>query len=103
MSLQKQYNMAFLTIIGTDNNIKVSSGVYYPDYVTSELTYYNPNMIEQIKLEGGVVIALISGSTDAWKLSCDGSEGTLKVDTINGVAPLDNTDLCNKLGELIRV
>ena len=94
--------MSFLKVIGSDNNVEVDSGVYYPNYVSSKFTVFNPNQIKKLDLEENSVNIIVGGSTDVWRVSFDGSEGTLKVDTINGIAPTDNLDLCRRLGELMR-
>jgi len=94
--------MSYLKVIGSDNNVEVDCGVYYPDYIPSKFTVFNPNQIKKIDLEENYVSIVVGGSTDVWKVSFDGFAGSFKVDTINGIPPIDNIDLCRKLGELMR-
>ena len=91
--------MANIVVTSTVNNIKVDFGVYYPTYPIS-VAYYNANEIEKVELFSDMVkVHLLSGTND-WELSYDGSAG-FQVDTVDGVTPTSNSDLCDKIGALI--
>lgn len=93
--------MANIVITSTANYIKVDFGAYYPTSHPIELAYYNENSLEKVELYSGMVkVHLQSEYGRDWELSYDGSIG-FQVDSVGGVAPTSNKDLCDKIGTLI--
>ena len=94
--------MANLVVTSTANYIKVDFGVYYPTYYPVSKAYYNANDIEKVELFANMVMVhLIADQNGDWELTYDGSAG-FQVDTVDGVAPTSNSDLCDKIGVLIK-
>jgi hypothetical protein len=62
---------------------------------------FSKSLISEIKsiLSGTVVIKLDSG--ESFSISTDGIQNTLTIDSVDGVAPLSNTDLCDKIAALM--
>ena len=93
--------MANIVITSTANYIKVDFGDYYPTYIPTNIAYYNPSLIRKVSLyDNMVMINMIYGNRD-WELTFDGGAG-FQVDSIDGVAPTSNSDLCDKIGALIK-
>lgn len=63
--------------------------------------YFSKDHIAEIRAvsSGFVVVRLDYGATFA--ISIDGSKNTLKVDSIDGIAPVSNNDLCDKIAALM--
>ncbi len=94
--------MPNIVVTSTANYIKVEFNDYYPNNHPVKTAYYNANDIEKVELYADMVtVHLIADPTADWELSYDGSAG-FEVDTVDGVAPTSNADLCDKLGALIQ-
>lgn len=93
--------MANIVVTSTANHIKVDFGDYYPTYYPVDIAYYNANLVEKVELYSNMVIVHLSGGNKDWELSYDGSAG-FQVDTIDGATPSSNSDLCDKIGALIK-
>ena len=94
--------MANLVITSTADNIKVDFGAYYPTYYPVSVAYYNENSIEKVELYSNMVkVHMLGVNGQDWELTYDGSFG-FQIDTVNGVAPTSNADLCDKIGALIK-
>jgi len=91
--------MSKITIESTDNSIKVDFGDYAPLLERSKGVWTKGN-ITSFKLSPMCVEASIL-SEKLWCVSFDGSNETLKIDTVDGLTPTSNEDLYNKLAELI--
>jgi len=92
--------MANVVVTSDANTVKVDFGVYYPDYYPVSIAYYNRNDIDKVELYSTLVSVHIFNGAKDWELSYDGSAG-FHVDTVDGVAPTSNSDLCDKIGALI--
>ena len=92
--------MANIVVTSAANYIKVDFGDYYPTYYPASICYYNRNSIEKVKLYSDMVMVNLYGNSRDWELTYDGSAG-FQVDTVDGVAPTSNSDLCDKIGALI--
>lgn len=94
--------MANIVVTSTANYIKVNFGVYYPTYYPISVAYYNVNNIEKVELFSNMVMVhLLSDNISSWEFTYDGAAG-FQVDTVDGVAPTSNSDLCDKIGALIK-
>jgi len=94
--------MANIVVTSTANYIKIDFGAYYPTAHPISKAYYNANHIEKVELFANMVmVRLMANDAKDWELSYDGSAG-FQVDTIDGVAPTSNSDLCDKIGALIK-
>ena len=93
--------MANVVVTSDANTIKVDFGIYYPTYCPVSIAYYNRNEVNKVELYSTVVSVHVLSGTKDWELSFDGSAG-FHVDTIDGVAPTDNSDLCDKVAALIK-
>ena len=63
--------------------------------------YFSKALISEIKAvtSGTVVVKLDSG--ESFSISTDGSQNTLTIDSVDGVSPTDNNDLCDKIAALM--
>ena len=63
--------------------------------------YFSKSLISEVRgmSDGFVVVKLNSG--ESFNISTDGALNTLTIDSIDGVAPTDNTDLCDKITGLM--
>lgn len=94
--------MANIVVTSTINYIKVDFGNYFPTYYPIKLAYYNENTIEKVELYIDMVkVHMLGEKGSDWELTYDGSKG-LQVDAVDGVAPTSNSDLCDKIGALIK-
>lgn len=91
--------MANITITTTTNSIKVDFGDYYPQQIEYSKGVWAKNKIVAIELNTYVHISLI-GERD-WLVSYDGAGQSVKIDSVDGVAPVDNADLYTKLVDLL--
>ena len=58
------------------------------------------HLVEVHESSDGYVIILLDNDS-CWKISTDGSGGTILVDSVNGVSPTDTTHLCDLIAGLI--
>lgn len=93
--------MANIVVTSTVNYIKVDFGDYYPSSYPISKAYYNVNDIEKVELFSNMVKVHMLASDKDWELSFDGGTG-FQVDTVDGVAPTSNSDLCDKIASLIK-
>ncbi len=87
--------MANITITTTANCFIVDTGVYYPTVTKSAKSSFN-KLTVTFHLDATFVKVYV-GALNSWALTFDGSAGSLQVDTVNGVAPISNADLFDKL------
>lgn len=90
--------MANITIVSTTNSIQVDFGDYSSS-IGVTCGSYNKAAINHISCDADVIfIYLINGGV--WKVDFDGSNA-YKIDSVDSVAPTDNSDLYQKLIALI--
>ena len=97
--------MANVVIVSTGNYIDVDFGIYaVSNSVDGRKATYKKDDISIIWLEKDdsfIDLKMKDAiTTDLWRLSFDGVEGSFMIDSIDGVAPTDNIDLYNKLNAL---
>lgn len=94
--------MADIVITGINGYIKI---VFNDSATDITVGYFNSNHVaECVALaEGGVVITFATshGMLRTLQVCFDGSHG-LMVDSVGGVVPSNDTDLCDKIGALIK-
>jgi len=100
--------MAYMVMVSTTNSIKVDNGVYSGvsgalGVIQKKATFLKSEVFRFSLApdESYVQILFKSRDNSYFLLSFDGSSGTLKVDSIDGVAPTSNSDLYDKLIALI--
>lgn len=96
--------MANIVITGVNGYIKV----VFNDYASNakmDMGYFNRNgLAEVISLYGGgvaVTMGHAKGMGTSYQVSFDGNNGGMQVDTVDGVAPSSDSDLCTKIAALI--
>lgn len=87
--------MANVIIITTTNSIKVDFGVYASDMPISKGTW-NKSSIQHIQLNNNHVYVKVRDGNE-WTLNYDIQAKGIIVDSVDGVAPTDLSDLYNKL------
>jgi len=97
--------MANVVITSAANYIDVDFGIYaVSNSVDGRRATYKKEDISIIWLEKDdsfIDLKMKDAiTTDLWRLSFDGVEGSFMIDSIDGVAPTDNIDLYNKLNAL---
>lgn len=92
--------MANIVVTSTANYIKVDFGAYYPTSYPVSIAYYNANDIAHVELYSDMVKVMTNSTGQSWELTYDGAKG-FQVDTVDGVVPISNSDLNDKIGALI--
>jgi hypothetical protein len=100
--------MAYLVITSTTNTIKIDNGVYSGvsgslGVIQKKVTFRKDDVF-RFSLspdESYFQVLYKSRSNSSFALSFDGASGTLKVDSVDGVAPTSNSDLYDKMVALI--
>jgi len=93
--------MAFITVTDTANIIHVDFGVYSGTIAPYKKATFHKNVISFQLAADESFVRVEDGSGQSWTVTFDGSGQTLKIDTINAVAPVSNLDLYNKLSFLL--
>ena len=92
--------MANTVVTSSANSVKV---VFNDDSALTGMTqgYFSKSSISEVRevVMGTVLVKLDSG--DTFNISTDGAQNTLTIDSVDGVAPSSNTDLCDKIAGLI--
>ena len=63
--------------------------------------YFSKSTISEVKCFGTGYVEVVLNNSDVWQISTDGSNNTLRIDTVDGETPTDNDDLCNKIAALM--
>lgn len=100
--------MAYIVMTSTINSIKVDNGVYSGvsgalGIMQKKATFRKDELFRfSLSPDESYVQVLFKSMDNAYFLfSWDGAAGTLKVDSIDGVAPTSNSDLYDKLIALL--
>jgi hypothetical protein len=100
--------MAYIVMTSTTNTIKCDNGVYSGvsgalGVMQKKATFRKDEVFRfSLSPDESYVQVLFKSRTNAQFLfSFNGATGTLQVDTIDGVAPVSNSDLYDKLIALI--
>jgi hypothetical protein len=99
--------MAFIVMTTTANTIKCDNGVYSgvtgPLGVIQKKATFRKDDIFRVSLEPSELYVEVQfkSRSSFFILSFNGSAGTLQVDLIDGVAPISNSDLYDKLLAII--
>ena len=87
--------MANIVITVTGNQVAVDFGDYATALNMTKGTW-NKGTVEHIILSSSSVDVYTQDSVK-WSCSFNGAGSTLQIDTVDGVAPISNLDLYNKL------
>lgn len=87
-------------ITSAENSISVEFNEYATFLETLKQTW-NKSAIQNFRQHIDSTIYVNIRFEKEWRISYNGSVGTFKVDTINGIAPTSNNDLFTKLEALI--
>lgn len=91
--------MANIVIVSDTNTVRVDYGQFYTDgIVKQKVSYVNRNDIKDVHEYSDYVEIVFSWG--CYDLSYDGNNGW-EVDTVDAVAPSDNSDLASKLKALM--
>ncbi len=98
--------MAYITVVSTANSIIVDFGVYSGNSASSGVIpnkriFQKNNVVFSLLNNNEYIEAVTIYNNLTFPITFNGATGTFKVDSINGVAPNDNSDLYYKLIELI--
>ena len=88
--------MAYLTIETTANIFKVDFGTLAPLVGYQKATFHKRNVSFQLML-GALYIRVENAQGESWTISTTPYEQAMIVDTVNGVAPVDNAGLFDLL------
>jgi hypothetical protein len=93
--------MAYITVIKTSTKINVDFGVYVgaqtsAGVIPKKRSYPIDGIIFTLT-STGEVDANITATQDSFIVTFDGVNGSLKIDSVDGIAPTSNEDLYNKL------
>lgn len=93
--------MAYCVIISTTNSIVIDFGVYSLALAPTGIIPYERVIgktdIVLDRRENNVIEAHVEFNEQKFRFSSDGSQGTLKVDSVNGSVPSNNLELFNLL------
>lgn len=69
--------------------------------VGMDQAYFSKEHIAEVRCLTSVFVSVKLDSGEVFACSTDGSINTLTIDSVDGVAPTSNADLCDKLAALI--
>ena len=92
--------MAKTVVTSTATVVKVVFNDDAPAVGMTQAYFCRSNISEVRNISAGSVrVVLLTGAS--FSVSTNGAGGTLTVDSVDGVAPSSNIDLCDKIGALI--
>lgn len=91
--------MANITIVSTTNSLKVEFNTYSTVLNIIKGTWSKEHILSVLLRADGVLISILDEHD--WLVSYNGSIGTFQIDLIDGIAPISNSDLYDKLIALI--
>lgn len=92
--------MANIVITTTTDQIRVDFGAYYPSVIKYSKGTWKKTSIDNIELFA-YWIEVIGRNSETWRVSHDGTDNSLIIDSIDGAAPSSLADLYTKLQAII--
>lgn len=98
--------MAYITVTSTTNSVNVDFGVYSGAAVSTGIIpkkrcFRKEQILFTLVADGSMVEATTVYNSLTFPVTFNGASGTFKVDSIDGVVPTSNSDLYDKLIELV--